>query len=477
MMALITTRSAIGLATLTFTLILALAMGKHAPRAAAPPGPYVLTDLGTLGGASAQATDVNRSGQAVGYSTNASSQGRAFLWQNGSMIDLGTLGGPAVANGINEFGQVAGTSTLGVGSWNRAVLWDGTAKINLTPNLGASDSSAAYAVNDARHVAGALTTFNVSKAFVWRDGVLTVLADSAGLGAYAFDINNSDQVAGSTYSPILTPLGRMLHATLWEDGTATDLGLLPGDEDSSAVAINSFGQIAGSSGRTDPETYESFYRPFLYSGGMMTAIQVPSGEAYASDINDSGVVVGTMRAGGGLSNFHAWIYADGIATNLNTVIPAAGLHLVNAQAISNDGRIAGTAIDAQGHYHAFLLTPGVEENPTIYANIGDVELVEGNSGARAAAFAVTLSPAPKGPVSLTYATGVTGGSATPKTDYQAASGTLTMAAGQTRATISVMVNGDRKRESDESFFVTLTGAQGAVLVDNRGVGIIRDDDR
>ena len=44
-------------------------------------------------------------------------------------------------------------------------------------------------------------------------------------------------------------------------------------------------------------------------------------------------------------------------------------------------------------------------------------------------------------------------------------------------TISVVVIGDRKRESDESFFVTLTGAQGAVIVDNRGVDMIRNDDR
>jgi serralysin len=57
------------------------------------------------------------------------------------------------------------------------------------------------------------------------------------------------------------------------------------------------------------------------------------------------------------------------------------------------------------------------------------------------------------------------------------SGTVTFATGQTTPSISVVVNGDRKRESDESFLVTLTGAQGAVIVDNRGVGMIRNDDR
>ena len=56
----------------------------------------------------------------------------------------------------------------------------------------------------------------------------------------------------------------------------TDLGVLPGDEDSAAAAINSLGQIVGSSGRTDPETYEQTYRSFLYEDGAMTALPVPS---------------------------------------------------------------------------------------------------------------------------------------------------------------------------------------------------------
>jgi probable HAF family extracellular repeat protein len=468
-------RSAIGGAALA--LIATATMFMQGPRAAAAPGPYILTNLGTLGGLSAQAHDVNTAGQVAGYATNTNNQARAFGWQNGAMSDLGTLGGSASASGINAFGQIVGASTAGPGSGNRAVLWDGSAIINLTPDVAASDSSIAYAVNDAGHAVGALSTFNVSKAFVWRGGALTLLEDLAGLGAFAFDINNDGQIVGSAYSPQMTPLGPMQHAVLWQDGAITDLGLLPGDEDSGAAAINTSGQIVGSSGRTDPDTYESFYRPFLYSGGVMTAIPVPSWEAYASDINDSGVVVGTMRAGGGFSKFHAFIFADGVVTNLNTVIPTAGLHLMSAKAISNDGRIAGVAVDAQGRYHAFLLTPGVEDNPTIYANIGDVDIAEGNSGTRAARLAVTLSPAPKQSVTVSFATGLTGGSATAGSDYQAASGTVTFAAGQTTALISVLVNGDRKRESDESFFVTLTSAQGAVIVDNRGVGMIRNDDR
>ena len=88
----------------------------------------------------------------------------------------------------------------------------------------------------------------------------------------------------------------MPHAFLWQNGVMTDLGVLPGDEDSGAAAINNLGQIVGSSGRTDPDTYETTSRSFLYENGVMTALPVPSSESYAGDINDSGVVVGTMRA-------------------------------------------------------------------------------------------------------------------------------------------------------------------------------------
>ena len=140
----------------------------------------------------------------------------------------------------------------------------------------------------------------------------------------------------------------MPHAFLWQNGVMTDLGVLPGDEDSGAAAINNLGQIVGSSGRTDPETYESTYRSFLYENGVMTALPVPSSESYAGDINDSGVVVGTMRAGGGFSNYHAYIYADGVVTNLNSLIPSgSGLHLLYATASTTPARSWVSAYDAR----------------------------------------------------------------------------------------------------------------------------------
>src|SRR5205823_6561077 len=81
---------------------------------ATPSALYVVTDLGTLGGADCYVSAVNSSGQAVGYSGTGSNY-HAFLYAGGVMQDLGTLGGDAhsFANAINNASQVVGHSGSG----------------------------------------------------------------------------------------------------------------------------------------------------------------------------------------------------------------------------------------------------------------------------------------------------------------------------------------------------------------------------
>jgi probable HAF family extracellular repeat protein len=454
-------RSAAILATLAI-LVLTAPVG----RLASPPGPYVLTDLGTLGGLSAQAYDLNDNGRVVGYATNASSQGRAFVWASGQMTDLGTLGGlHADAQAINNLGQVVGRSRVNTSSVTHAVLWDNGTTIDLTPN---ADSSVANGINNRTQVVG---TRNNWIPFLWDSGVTTDLPLLGG-GGIAADINDAGEVVGSS----------MAHAVLWQNGAASppiDLGVLPGEQDSGATAINNVGQIVGSSGSMDPDTYEITSRAFLYENGAMRALPVPSWESYAADINDAGVVVGTMRAAGGLSKFHAYVYADGVATNLNSLVQnGSGLHLAYAYGVNSAGQIAAVAIDGQARYHAVLLTPEPAGTPLVpRVKVDHVSKSEGQSGTTQFTFTVSLSAASNTAASVPFATA--NGSARSTEDYDARSGVLSFAPGETVKTITVNVKGDRKREYDEVFYLTLSTPTGASIENGQGqgTGMIRNDDR
>src|ERR1700716_4316233 len=74
---------------------------------------YSVKDLGTLGGTFSMANSVNNTGWVDGFSTlEGDLNGHAFLWRNGVMTDLKTLGGPnsTPVYPLNERGQVTGYS-------------------------------------------------------------------------------------------------------------------------------------------------------------------------------------------------------------------------------------------------------------------------------------------------------------------------------------------------------------------------------
>ena len=110
--------------------------------------------------------------------------------------------------------------------------------------------------------------------------------------------------------------------------------------------------------------------------------------------------------------------------------------------------------------------------PTL--SIADMSVQEGNSGTRLMTFTVTLSAAAAGAVTVAYSTA--DGTATSGSDYVAANGTLTFAAGETSKTVQVTVKGDTAAEGNEAFTIRLANAAGATIADGSATGTLTNDD-
>jgi probable HAF family extracellular repeat protein len=387
------------------------------------------------------------------------------------MTDLGTLGGPwSEGSAINESAQVVGRSTRAPSTPFRAVSWHNAPPVDLVPT---ANSAFATGINDLGAIVG--NRDQAPGGFLLSGGNLTDFGHLGGGNSYASDINNGGLVVGTSLTTVATALGPAGHAFLW-NGSMQDLGVLPGDEESSAAAINESGLVVGASGRTDPETYEVTSKSVIFQNGQITALPVPSSESYAMDVNGAGHIVGIMRATSGFAKYHAYIAIDGVVTNLNSLIPPdKGLHLAFAHAINDAGQIVGVAYDAQSRHHAFLLTPGgaPPSGPTL--SINDVAKPEGRNGTSAFTFTVSLSGNLTQTLNVNFTT--LNGSASGGEDYIARAGTLTFNPGETSKTIAITVNGDRKLEANETFSVRLTAPFTVVVQDALGVGTIQNDDR
>ena len=106
--------------------------------------------------------------------------------------------------------------------------------------------------------------------------------------------------------------------------------------------------------------------------------------------------------------------------------------------------------------------------------VADLAVPEGNTGTSTASFSVVLAPTATGPVTVAFATA--NGTATAGSDYVAASGTLTFAAGESAKTVAVTINGDTTPEANESFVLNLTSPTGATLADGQASATLLDDD-
>ena len=275
--------------------------------------------LGTLeGGHESVSNALNNLGQVVGAFNNTipdpfslvgnGYQVRAFLWQNGAMQDLGTLGGPdAWATLINHRGEVTGysytmsTPNLQTGFPTQdPFLWTESAGTTDLGTLGGTFGTPS-AMNNRGEVVGQSNlagdlTFHP---FLWtkRSGMrdLGTLGGNTGVVNW---INDRGDIVGKTDLPgSLSPQDH--HAVLWRQGVQIDLGTFPEDSSSNAYYVNSRGQVVGTSEDRAHMLMGVGEHAFLWEdGGPMVDLNtlVPAGSSltltYAVAINDNGVIAG-----------------------------------------------------------------------------------------------------------------------------------------------------------------------------------------
>jgi len=362
-----------------------------------------LFDLGALPGANSSFGNASSdSGLGVGWSSDNDHmdpllgipQMHATLWKNGEITDLGTLEGgyESVALGSNNRGQVVGVSANLVpdpfgplGTQNRIFLWQNGVMEDLNtlggPDAGFLDLVGDVAINDRGQIAACSYTNSIPnpvtgtptlEPFVWQHGTMLDLGTLGGTSGCATALNNSSQVVG--YSNLEGDL--TFHAFTWNRGGLHDLGTL-GGINALALGINDGGHIIGRADITGIcsacplGNQRQLHHPFLWRHGVMTDLGLldsdTGGTAYS--INSKDQIVGVtvlctqINADDGCDGpvKHAFLWEKGSIYDLQGLIAGTSeITVNNVTSINERGEIAGTGVLPNGETHAYLLVPCAE---------------------------------------------------------------------------------------------------------------------
>jgi probable HAF family extracellular repeat protein len=237
--------------------------------------------------------------------------------------------------------------------------------LSLTAAANAQEFSTASSINNRGDIAGGSTTSGPAPFVGWVIGRKTAetIAPFGGPAALAFGANDRGDVVGQADTAMLEANGMeyISQAFLSRHGVVTNLGTLPGFNNSQAYAINNGGTIVGWSYNQSPfgPFTEPTFRAFAYDrqgpgAGVMRDLGTLGGAtSVAFGINDAGAIVGRSQNAAGLQR--AFLLSDGAWTDLGTL----GGTQAEARAISNNGVVVGMSRTATGARRAFSYANGV----------------------------------------------------------------------------------------------------------------------